>query len=149
MIAGKKGIYHADPLFAKYGMLKIDDLYKQQLRVHAWQFWNKLLPQGQSAMLQKVSDTHNYNTRAADTLLSSKSKDQLSISYRVSKEWASVSVKIRSSATCASFKRKSRKELLEQYRKFVCHQPGCLACLGSGMGRDEATVTSQSGQAIA
>ena len=37
LIAGKRGRYHADPLFAEHGMLKIGDLYRQQLWVHAWQ----------------------------------------------------------------------------------------------------------------
>jgi hypothetical protein len=27
LIAGKSGRYHADPLFAKYGILKVADLY--------------------------------------------------------------------------------------------------------------------------
>ena len=146
MIAGKKGIYHADPLFAKYGILKIDDLYKQQLRVHAWQFWNGQLPQSQSIMLQKVSDTHSHNTRAAETSLSSITNDQLSISYRVSKEWSSIPVKLREIKTCSSFKRQSRKGLLQQYKRFECNQSGCLACLGTGVGRDENAVTSQGGQ---
>ena len=38
LVAGKRGRYHADPLFAQYGMLKVGDLYRQQLRVHAWCF---------------------------------------------------------------------------------------------------------------
>ena len=38
MIAQAKGRYHSDPLFAKYGMLKVDDLYRQQLRMYAWKF---------------------------------------------------------------------------------------------------------------
>ena len=53
LVAGKRGLYHADPLFAQFGMLKVGDLYRQQLRVHAWRFWNGLLPAGQAAMLGK------------------------------------------------------------------------------------------------
>jgi hypothetical protein len=34
-IAGKSGRYHADPLFAKYGILKVGYLYRQQLRMQA------------------------------------------------------------------------------------------------------------------
>ena len=49
MIAGKRGIYHADPLLAKHGMLKVGDLYRQLLRVHAWRFWNGRLPDNQAA----------------------------------------------------------------------------------------------------
>ena len=44
LIAGSGGRYHADPLFAKHGILKIGDLYKQQVRVHGWRFWNRQLP---------------------------------------------------------------------------------------------------------
>ena len=40
MAAGATSRYHADPLFARYGMLKLEDLYRQQLRIHGWQFWN-------------------------------------------------------------------------------------------------------------
>ena len=146
IIAGKHGKYHADPFLSQYGILKIDDLYKQQLRIHAWQFWNDQLPPSQSAMLHKVSDTHSYNTRAAGTLLSARTRDQQSLSYRVSKEWSLVPAKLRECTTCSSFKRQSRKELLRQYRKFECNQAGCLACLGSRGGRDEGAVTSQGGQ---
>ena len=38
LVAGRRGRYHADPLLAQHGMLKLGDLYRQQLRVHAWRF---------------------------------------------------------------------------------------------------------------
>ena len=38
LVAGRRGRYHADPILAEYGMLKVGDLYRQQLRVHAWRF---------------------------------------------------------------------------------------------------------------
>jgi hypothetical protein len=31
IIAGKGGRYHADPLFAKYGILKVGDLYRRPI----------------------------------------------------------------------------------------------------------------------
>ena len=65
LIAGRRGLFHADPLFLEYGVLKIGDLYRQQLRVHAWQFWQGRLPQNQAAMLGRVESTHGHNTRAA------------------------------------------------------------------------------------
>jgi hypothetical protein len=34
IIAGQGGRYHVEPLFAKYGILKVGDLYRQQLRMH-------------------------------------------------------------------------------------------------------------------
>ena len=53
LIAGCRGTYHADPLFAEHGMLKVGDLYRQQLRVHAWRFWRGRLPENQAAMLRR------------------------------------------------------------------------------------------------
>ena len=109
MIAGKRGKYHADPLFSKYGMLKIEDLYKQPLRIHAWQCWNKLLPESQAAILQRVSDTHSYSTRSAELGLSMSTGDKLSISYRVPKEWSILSAKLREKKSLAAFKRQSKQ----------------------------------------
>ena len=65
LIAGRRGCYHADPLFCRYGRLKIGDLYRQQLRVHAWRFWNHQLPTNQAAMLERVESVHAYGTRGA------------------------------------------------------------------------------------
>jgi hypothetical protein len=35
LISGKGGCYYANPLFAEYGILKVGDLYRQQLRMHS------------------------------------------------------------------------------------------------------------------
>ena len=31
----KRRVYHADLLFARFGVLKVEELYRQQVRVHA------------------------------------------------------------------------------------------------------------------
>jgi hypothetical protein len=64
IIAGQGGFYNADPLFAKYGILKVGDLYRQQLRMYAWKFYNDRLPDSQAAMLARVGEPHSYGTRA-------------------------------------------------------------------------------------
>jgi hypothetical protein len=65
LIAGKRGRYHADPLFAKYGILKVGNLHRHQLRLHAWKFWKGRLPDGQIATLRRVDESHGYGTRSA------------------------------------------------------------------------------------
>ena len=90
LVAGKRGLYHSDPLFAQYGMLKIDDLYRQQLRVHAWRFQNGLLPAGQAAMLDRTGDVHQYATRSARTGIALTARDHRLVGYRVPKEWATL-----------------------------------------------------------
>ena len=88
LVAGKWGLYHSDPLFAQFGMLKVGDLYRQQLRVHAWRFSRGLLPAGQAAMLDRVGDIHQYATRSARTGIALTARDHRVVGYRVPREWA-------------------------------------------------------------
>ena len=91
LMAGKRGIYHADPLFARFGVLKVGDLYRQQVRVHAWQFWNGRLPENQAAMLGRCGDVHGHSTRSARSGLYISTRDHRSVGYRVPKEWGTLS----------------------------------------------------------
>ena len=130
LVAGKRGRYHADPLFAQYGMLKVGDLYRQQLRVHAWRFQNGLLPSGQAAMLTRVADLHGYATRSARGGLAVMTRDHRVVGYRVPKEWATLTEAQRGVGSLAAFKRGSRAGFLEGYGAFVCTVRGCWACRG-------------------
>ena len=130
MIAEEKGKYHSDPLFAKYGMLKIEDLYRQQLRMYAWQFWNERLPEGQAAMFQRTAERHRYETRTAASSICIDTRDQGSIKYRVPKEWSTLSDEMNKCRSMTAFKNKSKKEITEQYQKFECKQIGCVVCAG-------------------
>ena len=132
VIAGKTGRYHADPLFAKFGLLKIGDLYRQQLRIHAWQFWNGCLPQAQAAMLEKVSQTHEHGTRLAMRGMYVSTRDHKRVGYRVPKEWETITEALRSTATLGAFKRQSKGEFLNQYNQFRCTVTDCYVC---GEGR--------------
>ena len=132
LVAGKGGLYHADPLFAQYGMLKIGDLYRQQLRVHAWRFWNGQLPENQAAMLSRVRDVHGYGTRSAGSGLFVSTGDCEAVGYRVPNEWASLSEAQRGMGSLAGFKRGSRRGFLEGYGSSVCVDVGCAVCGGVG-----------------
>ena len=128
LVAGMRGRYHADPLLAQHGMLKIGDLYRQQLRVHAWRFWNGRLPEGQAAMLRRVGDVHGHATRRAGSGLFL-SRDQRSVGYRVPVEWAALSEGQRGMGSLAAFKRGSRRGFLASYGSFVCVDRGCGVCV--------------------
>ena len=132
LVAGRRGRYHADPLLAEYGMLKIGDLYRQQLRVHAWRFWNGQLPENQQAMLGRVGDVHGYGTRSARAGLHLSSRDHGSVGYRVPKEWGTLGEDQRGAGTLAGFKRGSRAGFLAGYRAFCCVVPGYYVCGGPG-----------------
>jgi hypothetical protein len=83
IIAGKGGCYNADPLFARYGILKVEDLYLQQLRMYAWKFHSGRLPDSQAAMLSRVGKSHGYGTWAACSGLMVSKKDRRLVGYRV------------------------------------------------------------------
>ena len=128
LIAGRKGRYHADPLFSQYGMLKVGDLYRQQLRVHAWRFWNGLLPENQAAMLRRADDVHGHATRSARMGLALTTSDHRSVGYRVPREWRSMADDQRGVRTLGAFKRRSRGGFLAGYAGFACSGEGCGVC---------------------
>ena len=128
IISGETGRYHADPLFANLGIIKIDDLYRQQLRVHAWKFWNGKLPSSQAQALSKVSQVHTHNTRAAQKGISITTQDHKSIAYRVPKEWETLGEELRGLKSLSGFKKASRRSLMAKYGDFKCETRGCYVC---------------------
>ena len=108
LVPGRRGRYHADPLLADHGMLKGSDLYRQQLRVHAWRFWNGRLPENQVAMLRRTGDVHGHATRAVRTGVFVYTMDHRSVGYRIPREWAGLSEGQRGVGSLAAFKRSSR-----------------------------------------
>ena len=132
IISGKRDRYHADPLFASLNILKIDDLYRQQLRVHAWKFWNEKLPTGQAQALSKLSEVHKHNTRAAQKGLSIRTQDHKSIAYRVPKEWGTLGEEQRGLKGLTGFKKMSRTSFLTTYGEFRCNVRECFVCGDAG-----------------
>ena len=133
LVAGKRGRYHADPLFARYGMLKVGDLYRQQVRAHAWRFWNGRLPENQAAMLVRTDGVHGYATRSARTGIALTARDHLSVGYRVPREWATLTEAQRGVGSLGALRRGSRAGFLAGYEGFVCRDSRCGVCL-SGLG---------------
>ena len=134
-MAGKRGRYHVSPLFSSLGMLKVGDLYRQQLRVHAWRFWNGRLPENQAAMLDRAGDIHRYGTRSAGAGLYVSTRDHRSVGYRVPKEWGSLTEGQRGMGSLAGFKAGSRRGFLDAYGAAVCTDRGCFVCGHGGEGR--------------
>ena len=134
MIAGRCGLCHHDPLFSQHGMLKIADLYRQQLRVHAWRFWRGRLPENQAAMLVRAGDVHGHATRAARSGLFVSSRDHKRVGYRVPVEWGTLTEGQRATGSLAAFKRGSRGGFLAGYGSFVCHDAKSKVCAGGWVG---------------
>ena len=113
-------------------MLKVGDLYRQQLRVHAWRFYNGRLPQNQAAMLRRVGDVHSHAIRLAGSGLFLATGDHRSVGYRVPKEWATLPEAQRGIGSLAAFKRGSKGGFLAGYGSFVCREVGCRVCARHG-----------------
>ena len=107
-------------------MLKIGDLYRQQLRIYAWRFWRGKLPENQAAMLGRTGEVHGHRTRSARTGLYLATKDHRSVGYRVPKEWATLTEVERGVGSLAAFKRGSKGGFLAEYAAFECG--GCIVC---------------------
>ena len=111
-------------------MLKIGDLYRQQVRIHGWRFWNGRLPANQAAMLSRVGEVHGHATRAARAGLFVSTRDSRSVGYRVPKEWGTLTEVQRGEGSLPAFKRGSRRGFLAEYDSFVCRDVRCAVCLG-------------------
>jgi hypothetical protein len=65
----------------------VEDLYRQQLRLHALKFWNGRLPDGQMATFRRVDGFHGYSTRSARSRLVVGSGNHRLVAYRVPADW--------------------------------------------------------------
>ena len=128
LISETNGKYHADPLFAQLGILKIGDLYRQQLRIHAWQFMKGFLPASQAVILSKIRDIHGHNTRSARRDLFVSTSDQRSIGYRIPKEWQSIPEDLKKLGSLTGLKKKSKQGFINKYKSFQCEISDCYIC---------------------
>ena len=120
-------ISHADPLFAKFGILKIDDLFTQKVRMFSFKLSRGLLPSGMAALFDRVSHTHN--TRGATSNIYVTRSDPRSIRCIAPKYWNPLPGgpgELKSSPSITSFKDCSKRPLLAPYKSFIC--PVCYGC---------------------
>ena len=129
IICGTHRISHADPLFAQLGALKIDDLYTQSVRIISFKASRNQLPGGMTRFFDKVS--HCYNTRGARSNLFVNCSDCRSIKSIAPSIWNASPLEMRQSPSIASFKGRSKVDLLSPYSTFVCNVRGCCSCAAS------------------
>ena len=88
---------HTAPLFAKLGILRLEDIYKSQIACLMWDHEQGNLPKCFTNYLKKVNDTHNYATRMATSnklslniAVNTKTYGQTMFKYTGSRIWNSV-----------------------------------------------------------
>ena len=126
IISGAHRISHADPLFYNLGRLKVDDLYTHSLWIFSHKLSRGLLPKGMADLIGK--NVHGHMTRGARSNFYVSHSDCRSIRSIAPKVWNSVPIKMRDSPSLASFKEKSKADLLAPYGLFSCGVRGCWSC---------------------
>ena len=129
IISNVSRITHADPLFASLGILKIDDLFTQAVRIFSYKLSNNLLPVEMTRYFTKVR--HDHNTRGARSNFFASHSNSRSIKYIAPKIWNALSLDLKRSSSIASFKTGSKAALLGPYSGFVCNVRRCRSCLAA------------------
>ena len=118
IICGVSPCSHADPLFVRYKILKIKDLFFFQLGQFMFNYNTNALPSIFDSMFPRNQSFHNYPTRRSNefhlpllrTLLA-----QNTFIYSGPRFWNSLSCDIKNSLSLNSFKRKLKNFLLNSY----------------------------------
>ena len=118
---------HADPLFARLGTLKIDDLYKQAIRCLSFKLNNNMLPKRIASLASKIK--HSHHTRGSQSNLVINSINHQSFKYIFPHYWNPLPPLLKQSTSIGAFKANSKKDLLASYSKFTCTTRNCRSCL--------------------
>ena len=127
IVHGANRISHADPHFASMATLKVDDLFTQSVRVFCYKMSRGMLPGEMSAFFQKNS--HGHSTRGARSNFFVSRSDPRSIRSIAPKCWNALPQQLRDLPSVASFKERSKLDLLAPYGLFVCTVRGCRSCV--------------------
>ena len=126
IISGATKLSHSDPIFFNLGTLKVDDLFVHSVRVFSYQAFKGLLPVGMANLISK--NDHGHMTRGASSNFFKQRSDCRSIKSIAPKIWNALSSDLKLSPSIASFKERSKRDLLGPYGLFVCSVCGCLSC---------------------
>ena len=126
IIAGAARYSHAYPIFYNLGALRVDDLFVHSVRVFSYQAFKGLLPAGMANIIGK--NDHGHMTRGARSNFFMQRSDHRSIKSIAPKIWNVLSADLKLSPSIASFKERSKGDLLGPYGSFVCSVPGCFSC---------------------
>ena len=126
IISGATRLSHTDPIFFDLGTLRVDDLFAQSVRMFSYKAFKGLLPVGMANFVGK--NDHGHMTRGARSNFFVQRSDCRSIKSIAPKIWNSLSSDLKLSPSIASFKERSKRDLLGPYGSFVCSRRGCFSC---------------------
>ena len=126
IIYSESRLSHADPLFARMGTLKIDDLFKQSVRCFSFKLTKNMLPNRMASLASRIN--HAHCTRGSQTNLITNSSNHRSLRYIGPNQWNSLPTTLKQLPSISSFKINSKKDLLKPYSAFVCKIENCKSC---------------------
>ena len=104
----------------------MDDMFAQSVRVFSYQVSRGLLPGAMATFVRKID--HGYSTRGAmDNFHVGKSSLE-SIKSIAPRYWNPLPREMKHSPSIASFKERSKVDLLRPYVAFSCSVPRCYPC---------------------
>jgi hypothetical protein len=109
---------HTAPLFKKLRILKIHDIFVQQITQFMYKFNNNLLPENFNNYFIKNSTIHRHNTRHADNLhlpFSNTVVRFISIKSRGPRVWNALADDLKLACSLAVFKKKRKSTLINSY----------------------------------
>ena len=109
---------HTRPLFAKYNILNIEDMYSLELGVFMYKNSIHELPNSFNEYFTKRSDIHDYQTRQNNDLQLTKNKKVFSDhSVRTSGPilWNSLEKKVKNSKSVKHFRKQLKQNLISKY----------------------------------
>ena len=110
---------HSDPLFHKYNVLKVHDLYLFHLGQFMFDYNNNALPRVFDSMFSKNESFHNYPTRQSNEFhlpLFRTSLAQNTFIYTGPRFWNSLNCEIKNSRSLNCFKRRLKHFMFDSYQ---------------------------------
>ncbi len=104
IISNSSYLCHTKPLFERFNLLNIDDLYKKECCTFMYKYNNNMLPKSFDNMFTNMESIHDYNTRYKDSYRSEihKVKNILSLGPKI---WNSLPRDIRAINHISTFKK--------------------------------------------
>ena len=126
IISGAHRKSHSRPLFANLETLRVDDLFTQSVRIFSYQLWKGLLPSEMASYVRKIG--HGHSTRGAKGNFYVGKSCPRSIRRIAPSYWNPLPMELKLSPSVASFKERSKRDLLGPYASFSCSVRGCYSC---------------------
>ena len=125
-VSGAHRRSHSSLLFANLETLKVDDLFTQSVRIFCYQLWKGLLPSEMASYVRRIN--HGHSTRGAISNFYVGKACPRSIRQIAPSYWNLLSIEPKLSPSVASFKERSKRDLLGQYASFSCSARNCYPC---------------------